>query len=445
MQVRLPRPKSRAAGVQHGTVAAVASGYYGMRNFGDNAILEVVSDTATRVGADLTVLLNALGAPPTATSATVLPPSSLVRRFLRLSRADCLVFGGGGLIKDSSVRGGVSAAIALLDVLFAAIHGIPTIAPGIGVGEIRESAGVEAAKRVLSYVDYIITRDAESFRRLATFTLPSASRLQSGADLVLAAELRDPHTDRARDAAVRRIGLCLSGPDVHWASLEHPELMSDFVEDLGAGLRNALALSDEIAFEVIGLQRGGVVDDIVIAQRALALAGLREAGPAVSLADATIDEAVEAFDKVDLLIAMRYHGVLLASRLGVPFVGLSWDEKVRNYLMDVRAEDSLIDLRSEGSWSLRERIPEVMARRVVISPSRIAAVEERARVTQRELESFMSAPPRRRSALFRMRAFWTLASIFVQHGVRSAVPARFRALQSALKKRVGGGGDEGTR
>src|SRR4051794_37795476 len=97
----------------------IVSGYYGHRNFGDEAILErLVHVLQSLSPCSIAVITHDVHATAKRhSSVRPIPARRLLRRIRELRRAQILLLGGGGIIKDSSPSGGVSVGLALVDII----------------------------------------------------------------------------------------------------------------------------------------------------------------------------------------------------------------------------------------------------------------------------------------------------------------------------------------
>ena len=277
------------------------SGYYGFENFGDEAILKVLTSELKNQGHSLTVFSKS----PIVTSAKLGVNSIYTFDIPKLigfiKNADVLISGGGSLLQDAtSIK---SLLYYLFVIAVALFYKKDVIIFAQGIGPLKNFIGRLLTKMLLKRCKYITVRDEKSLFLLRGWKL--------NPELV-----SDPvwNIDIKESVSMKRIGIQLRS----WKGLSQKYLM---------------ALAREVAtsfadFEIY----------IYSFQEALDLslcnhfeAQLKLVNPNLKtkvLNNLTIDETIQSFANIDYLIGMRYHACLLALKYGIPTLALSYDIKV---------------------------------------------------------------------------------------------------------------------
>jgi polysaccharide pyruvyl transferase WcaK-like protein len=319
-------------------------GYYGQGNLGDDLLMlsAVRMIRATRADAKIFVhchdaaCLPKLGDPliiPIEASAILADQS--VARPLRLKRyfsllrhtfkaCDTLVFGGGTVLQES--RSPMSIMLIAAMVSIAKRRGLEVVLLGAGLGEFKTRLGGFAARHVLRRVRATAFRDEESAVR-AMQMVPHCPVVRT-ADLVYALQSSSRDTHAITGGAV---------------ALSIQPSVTERTDALGERTRNTLRGLVEVlvergrhvrllVFESKPDHVGGIDDGR--AWRAL-LGDLLDRHPSqLTLADGSDGSAdapairARLFAGCSVHAGMRFHGQVLASQSGLPFVGLSHDTKV---------------------------------------------------------------------------------------------------------------------
>lgn len=367
----------------------VISGYYGFDNAGDEALLSAITSTLLQLDPDLKITV--LSGNPERTKqlhgVNAISRTNVVQILRALRAADLLISGGGGLLQDTT--GPFSVPYYLGVVALAKLVGTPVMFYAHGVGPIKRWTSKVLIRLIANRVELITLRDDQSRaellrlkvtrpemyvtadpvlgflpgkmnwygrRLLAQFGLEKNSRPVAGI------ALRDwPGMERLKPAVAGFADdLVRQGWDIVYIPMHFPE-------DLKTCL-DTMAMMENPAT---------VIDRALTTQQALMLMG-----------------------EFDLVAGMRLHALIFAAVMDVPFIGISYDPKVRQFLQlmgftpagevgQVTAAELKANLiamaarRQEYADALREKMPglrelarsnAVMAIRLISQPGSPAAV-----------------------------------------------------------------------
>ena len=279
-------------------------GYYGEHNLGDDALLEVLLEQLPAGWSPLVT------AHDQALVARRFGVDTVDRRNLRqvlacLGRSQALVLGGGSLLQDAtSIQ---SLIYYLLLILVARLRGRVVLLWGQGLGPLRRGSSRLLTRLVLPLVQGISWRDGDS----AALSRHWGIKAQQGSDPVWALE---PQPWKGQGGPILLCWRPLrSLPASGWRvylealaqlaeNLDRPVLWLPFHQDQDRGLLESLTCSGVVP---PSLQRRSREIQAVDPQEALAW-----------------------FSSASLVIAMRLHGLILASLAGSPCAALSYDPKV---------------------------------------------------------------------------------------------------------------------
>lgn len=288
------------------------SGYYGLGNLGDEAILAGLAPALARRGVELTVL----SGDPAATAAMhgVRAAHRLLGAPAALLGANAFVSGGGGLLQDVTSGRSLDYYLGLLRA--ARLLGKRTVVYAQSLGPLSP-AGRDKVARALRGVPLAV-RDELS--------------LSLAAELGLAAELvGDP-------------ALLLPVPPS--TASEDPGSAETVVTGSAGVLLVPRGGHERFNLALARLAGSLAADGQSVAALAMqpeldgpAVAALRAAAPAVEpLTAATPQEALARIAAARLVVSVRLHGCILAALAGVPFVALAYDPKVAGFAALAGAE-----------------------------------------------------------------------------------------------------------
>ena len=343
------------------------SGYYGFGNLGDDALLDViVAELRARHPAmTLEVLTNEPDATRHALRVETTLRSDLAAVRKAIDRADVVVSGGGGLLQNAtSLRslmyyaGIVRRAVAV---------GKRTMIFAQSVGPL-DFVGRQVVRNCCRGVTAATVRDARSQSLLA--------RLLPAVDVVRTADpvfLYDPEEPSPQQLASQGIG---GGDPLVVVSVRSA---TGFSSAGAARVAEAVdRLSQAHGAQVAFVPFGGVPD----ADVATAVMRRCRSKPTL-LPVADIGSVAAILSRAQLLIGMRLHALILAVRLGVPFLAIPYDPKVAGLCEELayplgplwepgpagRNAASAADLADEA-WSRRDELAALLRDARVVQRAR---------------------------------------------------------------------------
>ena len=293
------------------------SGYYGLGNLGDEALLDVI---VKRLRASYPAgSIDVLSADPAGTAARLqveaTPRMDLgaVRR--AIDRADVVLSGGGGLLQNVTSLRSLLYYAGIVRTATRARKRTMIFAQSIGPLDLFGRAVVRAC---CGGVAAATVRDERS-RQLLASLLPQV-RVERTADPVFLLEPDTAPLDLAAE------GLDGPGPLVV-VSVRRWQHNEATVSALAAAVDR---LTNEHGAQVAFLPLGGPSDADV------STGVIRRAKSAPLLLPAmTLGQAAQIIGRASLVIGMRLHALIIAARLGVPFTAVPYDPKVTALLDDL--------------------------------------------------------------------------------------------------------------
>ncbi|QZA32412.1 polysaccharide pyruvyl transferase CsaB [Hydrogenibacillus sp. N12] len=323
-------------------------GYYGFHNAGDDAVLfGILQALKTKFpGLQATVLSNA----PEETARTFgiravnrWRPGPIIRA---IRAADFVVVGGGTLLQDRTSPRSPLYYLGITEL--AKRFGKPVFYYGQGFGPIVHASSRFFIRRVLSGVDLIIMRDAESARELEKTGVRGVP-IAVTADPALAIDPAIADRERGR-AVLADHGRTPKRP-LAVVSVRPWKDRTAHLLPLARALDRVADRGFEIVF--IAMQRAQDVEPALRVRAAMT----RPAAVVRTPLDFRAIFGVIA--EADLLIGMRLHALIFAALHGVPFVPLSYDPKIDRFVESVGLVPPL-SIEALQADALMERIEATM-------------------------------------------------------------------------------------
>jgi polysaccharide pyruvyl transferase CsaB len=322
------------------------SGYYGYDNIGDEAIIYSMLTLWRKLFPKGEFIV--LSSNPARTK-NLYQVKAVDRWRLKevkqaISASDLLVSGGGSLLQDVT---GLKSLLYYLGVIRLAKYlKKPVFFYAQGIGPVQSITGRYLLRRVVNQVDLITVRDEESAQALKEMGVNrpaiyvtadpvlglTGEVLNEGLNLALVKELFDKyHLDQSRPTA----GFCLRP----WPDLK--DAQERIFIQAGEALRRE-------GWQVIFLPFHYPAD-LDLSQR---LAQAFTPPAAVIEERLTVPQIIAVMTRLELVVGMRLHALILAAVLGVPFVGIAYDPKITRFLnhFNLTPAGTPKELTFEGLW-----------------------------------------------------------------------------------------------
>jgi polysaccharide pyruvyl transferase CsaB len=289
---------------------AVLCGYYGYGNGGDEALLATLLQFLPKSISPVVLSGN-----PAQTEAlhgvTACDRNNLMAVFNLLRTSQIFIWGGGSLIQDSTSALSPWYYCGLM--LTARLLGLKTIAWAQGIGPLQYPQTQWIAKQAFRKCTAISVRDPGSADWLQRWRC----RAITAPDPVWAL---DATSSSALDA--------LPTPRVAVVLRSHPQLTPERLDTITQALR-ALQVQTQAFIVLVPFQES---QDLAIAQTIHAQ--LPSISHIVQMTDPRQLKGV--FQRVEMAIAMRLHGLMMAAAEGCRCFGISYDPKVQRLIEDIQ-------------------------------------------------------------------------------------------------------------
>lgn len=380
----------------------VVSGWYGIGNSGDEAILSVLVDHLEAMGVRATEVLTQ--APEGVTrrhggrgvvgidncdtygseGIRNLLNGRIFAKFRQLRRARAFIFGGGSILRDNTSRWNMSRLLD--DIFICRLLGVPIFFYALGVGPIETRLGRFLIGLACRFATVITVRDDRSAALVQSLGIP-AEKITVVTDPAFL--LRDAPVE----AVLAKAGLDASPADGAPTIFVYPTVsmtMPPLAPNDDRHLRSLAAVLDTLCdshgFRVHFIPlwiTGDPWDDVSISEQIVA--HMRRADRASILRAELEPEEIRALTAVPTVnLTVRLHAMIYAVSKGVPCVPLGYEPKVAGNAERFGLSEYLVgfsDGMAADTVAAVERLLERRAAEVERIEERLPRLREEARTT----------------------------------------------------------------
>lgn len=279
----------------------VLSGYYGYDNFGDEAILSVLISHLQQIGADITVLSHNPQKTASSYQVNTVKNFNILGVINALKNCDLLISGGGSLLQDvTSLKSLLYYAFV---IFMAQLLKKEVVIFAQGIGPLQKEISQKIVRNLMSKCQLVTVRDIKSAELLKSWEIDA----QLVSDPVFSIDL--PHDRHAGTVGIQlRQFKTINDEFLHNLA---EQVITDFADrkiELYV-FQNALDMDICLKFEKMLKQLYPSIETEII--------------HSISLTDMMLK-----ISRLEYLIAMRFHAVLVAVKAGVPVAAINYDAKV---------------------------------------------------------------------------------------------------------------------
>ena len=284
-------------------VKAVISGYYGFKNFGDEAILSVLVEHLKKIGVDITVFSSDPDFTSKMYKVNSVKSFDLFKVVKSIAKSDILISGGGSLLQDvTSLKSLVYySSIIALGLLF----NKKVVIFAQGIGPINNNFAEYIVMNLLKFATLVTVRDELSLKLLDT----NKVRAKIVCDPIYSLNVSRKYPENS-------VGIQLR--DFKTMNLNLLNKLATFI---------ANHFSDK-KIEIFSLQQS--LDMDVSRKFEMILHSIK----AEINTEIVTDNIVERISKLEYMIGMRFHALLVAIKSGVKTCAINYDIKVEKLAAD---------------------------------------------------------------------------------------------------------------
>lgn len=324
----------------------VICGAYGHGNVGDDAILKSILHSIREMDSlmPVTVLAKNTEIIKKRYGVDSVRTLDLWKMAKAMKRSRLYVNGGGSLIQNATSQR--SLWYYLFTLRLSKLLGNKVDMYGCGIGPVSGKRSVNLVRRVLDKsVDTITLREPDSLKELSSFGVRRPeTRLCSDPALALS-----PAPAEDGEAYLKKHGLSPDGKYLCFMLRN----WNGFPEKA-----DAFAKCASYAYKALGLTPVFLSLNVHYDTAAAKLVTQRLSCPFFLLEDSAEPELLaSALSRMEAVVSMRLHGLILSSLSGVPLVGVSYDPKIESFLKYLGA-GQCIDLKDVTTENLRAAVDE---------------------------------------------------------------------------------------
>jgi len=327
------------------------SGYYGFNNIGDEAILKGLIEGVKRIFENVDIVVLSQYPDFTAKKHNVrsIKRTSIVDMFREMKDMDILVSGGGSLFQDVTSKRSIAYYLGII-WLAKRIFKKKVMIYSQGIGPVNKKYNRWMLRQILNSVDVINVRDEKSKLELQTIGVKKDILVTT--DTVFG--IKRPCLSKGKEVLTKMdrykdkpyIGISVRPwKNNHDITREVAKLCSKIITELNHTpvlipfhFHKDLKLMENIKKEVDGIYR----DKVVLMDEYL-----------------YVDEYLSLIGNMDIMVAMRLHGLIFSVLMGIYPVGISYDPKIQSFMHMMNRCDAL-DVENINADILFEELKEAI-------------------------------------------------------------------------------------
>ena len=356
------------------------SGYYGFNNSGDEAILTTIYENICKM--DKNIHITVLSRDPKETAQKygfkdVVSRFDFFKVLYEIKKCDILLSGGGSLLQDTTSTRSLMYYLFIIE--WAKIMRKKVMLYANGIGPVSRDHNRKMVKRVVSKADIITLREEDSKKELEAMGIPG-DRLFVTADPVFT---MSSVTEERAERLIFEAGIP-SDKGLIGISVRNWKNDEDFIQKF-ADICDRIhdEFDKNIVFIVMHNPNDKDISECVMS--------MMKNKAYILDKNYSPKEIMGMIGKMDLILSMRLHTLIFATKQRVPIVGFAYDPKINSYL-------KLLGMPSGGNVSnidverTLDEIEEVLSNRekyVAGLNVKALMLEEKARLNEKYLEQLL--------------------------------------------------------
>lgn len=356
------------------------SGYYGFNNSGDEAILTTIYENICKM--DKNIHITVLSRDPKETTQKygfkdVVSRFDFFKVLYEIKKCDILLSGGGSLLQDTTSTRSLMYYLFIIE--WAKIMRKKVMLYANGIGPVSRDHNRKMVKRVVSKADIITLREEDSKKELEAMGIPG-DRLFVTADPVFT---MSSVTEERAERLIFEAGIP-SDKGLIGISVRNWKNDEDFIQKF-ADICDRIhdEFDKNIVFIVMHNPNDKDISECVMS--------MMKNKAYILDKNYSPKEIMGMIGKMDLILSMRLHTLIFATKQRVPIVGFAYDPKINSYL-------KLLGMPSGGNVSnidverTLDEIEEVLSNRekyVAGLNVKALMLEEKARLNEKYLEQLL--------------------------------------------------------
>jgi len=322
-------------------------GYYGLGNLGDDLLIKTLVEELSSTGFAKKLFVRNMGPIESVSGSPIVELTNLERslflggsarfekkililgsylfRHIKIfKQCHSFVLGGGTLISQNMSK--TTLAILFTLVVLARLQGLKVIGLGLGVTMPKSFLRYHLAHFIFRLSTIVIVRDQYSLE--VGRSLSASTRYLLASDLVFSMNL-DGLSAKKVPAINKKttVGFTLAEPFLRGGTRGiNREQILEAIADASRRLTEKGREVKLIGFQSVRVDNRTFASDARIFEEIILKHGIQ--GVEVVDVSGSIGDALNLYSSLDIVVGMRYHGLVLSALHLKPFVGFSCDQKV---------------------------------------------------------------------------------------------------------------------
>lgn len=311
------------------------AGYYGFGNLGDEAILEMFLDifeNSSNIN-NVTVLSGNSEETKKRYNVDAIDRYDIFGVISNLKKSDALVFGGGSLLQDVTSKRSLFYYLSIISI--AKIFRKKVVLLSQGIGPIVHKENYKKLSKVLRKVDIITVRDYRSVEILESMNIDK-NKIRFSADPVINI---NHNINNFSNSDKKKVCFSLR----NWKDVNMIDYICSVVNKL---YQNGIE-STFICFHYN-------IDSLLLDELQK-----RIGDKAIFIKDRlTTEKALDIISESDVVVGVRLHALILSASVFVPFIALSYDPKIDEFLkcFDLKSFTNMDKMKTDNSDDLYREI-----------------------------------------------------------------------------------------
>lgn len=298
----------------------VISGFYGFHNIGDEAILETLTEQLRKLDPDMqiTVLSHSPEETMQKFGVQAIKRNDPFKVIRAIFKSDILLSGGGSLLQDDTSARSIHYYLTILRIGLFFKKKVFLISNGIG--PIIRDGNKKIVAKVLNRVEHITVRDFNSKKLLVDIGVKT-EKVSVSADMVVAMRMEDKQFGAEILANLKMIApeRKIIAIAIRQKDFRDAEKRLSLVT-----LANRLSETYSVVFVPFYYKNDTKIYDDIHMDVSEHVYFIKE--------KYNSDEFMSLLQNFDLLIGSRLHSLIFALVAEIPFIGISYDPKIENFM-----------------------------------------------------------------------------------------------------------------
>jgi len=298
----------------------IISGFYGFHNIGDEAILRTLTQQLRKLDPEIhiTVLSHTPEETMSKYDVHAVKRNDIFKVFNAIRKSDVLLSGGGSLLQDDTSARSIHYYLTILRMGLFLKKNVFLISNGIGP-IIRDSNKKQVA-RVLNKVNHTTVRDFNSQKLLVDIGV-NPDKISVSADMVIAMDMEPKERGKQiveqfnlKEPHRKKIGI----------AVRHKDFKTSERKQQLVFLANTLAIHYTVFFVPFYYKNDTKIYD--------ELKDFVDDNVYFINEKYDSEEFMSLLENLDILMGSRLHSLIFALVAEVPFIGISYDPKIENFM-----------------------------------------------------------------------------------------------------------------